>query len=95
MRVDRHRRIRPRLSRANHLRILRALWEWDADDALARLVLAAGEDPRGRGRRARERASSTNAPLRLTSIRGIHDLPLHHPRDLAGRIERFSDQLVR
>jgi pimeloyl-ACP methyl ester carboxylesterase len=102
MRVDRDRRIRPRLSRANHLRILRALWEWDADDALARLatptlaILARGQDdPRGRGRRARERASSTNAPLRLTSIRGIHDLPLHHPRNLAGRIERFSDQLVR
>jgi pimeloyl-ACP methyl ester carboxylesterase len=103
MHVDRSGRIRPRLTRANHLRILRALWEWDPDEALARLtkptlvVLARGanDDPTGRRGRARKRVRSTNAPIRLTSLVGIHDLPLQHPRALAGRIERFSDQLVR
>ena len=102
MHVDRSGRIRPRLSRANHLRILRALWSWDPDEALARLsrptlaVLAiASGDPRGRRRRAAERVRGTSAPIRLTSIEGIHDLPLQHPGALAGRIERFSDQLVR
>ena len=102
MRVDRRGRIHPHLSRANHLRILRALWTWDPDEALARLtrpalaVLAGGrDDPSGRRRRASRRVRGTNAPVRLTSIDGIHDLPLQHPGALAGRIERFSDQLVR
>jgi pimeloyl-ACP methyl ester carboxylesterase len=102
MHVDRRGRIRPRLSRANHLRILRAMWSWDPDDALARLtrptlaVLAGGgADPPGRRRRASERVRATSAPVRLTSIDGIHDVPLQHPAALAERIERFSDQLVR
>ena len=102
MHVDRNRRIRPRLSRANHLRILRALWSWDPDDVLVRLTrptlaILAGEggDPRGRGRRASERVRETNAPVRLTTIEGIHDVPLQHPGALAARIERFSQRLVR
>jgi pimeloyl-ACP methyl ester carboxylesterase len=102
MHVDRSGGIRPRLSRANHLRILRALWSWDPDEALARLsrptlaVLAvASGDPRGRRRRAAERVRGSSLPVRLTSIEGIHDLPLQHPGALVGRIERFSDQLVR
>ena len=55
MHVDRLGRIRPRLSRANHFRILRAIWEADPDEALGRLrvptlaVLAHGAgDPRTR-----------------------------------------------
>ena len=35
--VDRLGRIRPRLSRANHFRILRAIWQHDPDEALGRL----------------------------------------------------------
>src|SRR5206468_9778990 len=39
MRVDRQGRIRARLSRANHLRILHALWQQDAPAQLARLTV--------------------------------------------------------
>jgi pimeloyl-ACP methyl ester carboxylesterase len=104
MHVDRRGRIRPRLSRANHLRILRAIWLSDSDDAFARLsvpalaVLARGGGDPGwdeRKRRAAERVARSRAPVRISWMKGIHDLPLQHPDTLALRIERFSDQLVR
>ncbi len=104
MRVDRRGRITPRLSRANHFRILRAIWLLDPDAALARLsvptlaVLArAGGDPDGDGRKRADaqRVRRSGAPVRLTWLEGIHDLPLQHPDALARRIERFAGQLVR
>ena len=103
MHVDRGGRIRPRLSRANHLRILRALWLRDPDEALERLSLPAlallsrGDDEGWTERRTliAERLQRTAAPVRLSSLSGIHDLPLQHPGALAGRIERFAAQLVR
>ena len=104
MNVDRHGRIKPRLSRANHFRILRAIWLHDPDAALARLsvptlaILAhGGGDPEWdeRKRRSAERAASSGAPVRISWMKGIHDLPLQDPANLAGRIERFSDLLVR
>jgi pimeloyl-ACP methyl ester carboxylesterase len=104
MHVDRHGRIRPRLSRANHLRILRAIWLRDSEDALAHVsvpilaVLArGGGDPEWdeRKRRSAERAARSRAPVRTSWIEGIHDLPLQHPELLTSRIERFSRQLVR
>jgi pimeloyl-ACP methyl ester carboxylesterase len=104
MRVDRRGRIRPRLSRANHFRILRAIWLHDPDAALARLsvptlaVLARGAGDPGwdeRKRRAATRARGSGAPVRISWLEGIHDVPLQHPGALAGRIERFSDGLVR
>lgn len=104
MHVDRRGRIRPRLSRANHLRILRGIWLDDPMTALDRLsvpalaVLARGAGDRDwdeRKRRAAERARRSGAPIRISWIEGIHDVPLQHPDALAGRIERFSDGLVR
>jgi pimeloyl-ACP methyl ester carboxylesterase len=104
MHVDRRGRIRPRLSRANHFRILRAIWLHDPDAALARLsvptlaVLARrGGDPDWDERklRAASRARRSGAPVRISWLEGIHDIPLQHPHALAGRIERFSDGLVR
>jgi pimeloyl-ACP methyl ester carboxylesterase len=104
MHVDRRGRIRPRLSRANHLRILRAIWLQDPDAELARLsvptlaVLArGGGDPEWdeRKRRAAKRVARSGAPIRVSWMEGIHDLPLQHPDTLAGRIERFAEQLVR
>ena len=103
MHVDPRGRIRPRLSRANHLRILRALWLRDPDEALTRLsvsalaVLSRSDDVSWTARRTliASRLRRTAAPVRLSSLRGIHDLPLQRPGDLAGRIERFADQLVR
>jgi pimeloyl-ACP methyl ester carboxylesterase len=104
MHVDRRGRIRPRLSRANHLRILRVIWLQDPDAELARLsvptlaVLArGGGDPEWDERkgRAAKRVARSGAPIRISWMEGIHDLPLQHPDTLAGRVERFADQLVR
>ena len=104
MNVDRNGRIKPRLSRANHFRILRAIWLHDPDAALACLsiptlaILArGGGDPEwdGRKRRSAERAASSGGSVRISWMKGIHDLPVQHPDALAGRIERFSDLLVR
>jgi pimeloyl-ACP methyl ester carboxylesterase len=104
MHVDRRGRIRPRLSRANHFRILHAIWLHDPDAALARLsvpilpVLArGGGDPEwdDRKRRAAQRVSASGSPVRISWMEGIHDLPLQHPDALARRVERFVRQLVR
>jgi len=104
MHVDRRSRIRPRLSRANHLRILRAIWLQDPVAELERLsvptlaVLArGGGDPEWdeRKRRAAKRVMRSGAPIRISWMDGIHDLPLQHPDTLAGRVERFAEQLVR
>jgi pimeloyl-ACP methyl ester carboxylesterase len=104
MAVDRDGRIKPRLSRANHFRILRAIWLNDPEATLARLsvptlaILArGGGDPEWdeRKRRSAERARRSGAPVRISWMTGIHDLPLQHPNAVAGRIERFSDLLVR
>ena len=103
MSVDRNGRIKPRLSRANHFRILRSIWLQDTDASLARLsvptlaVLARGGDAawdEGK-RRSADRTTRLGAPVRISWMRGIHDLPLQHPGALSGRIERFSEVLVR
>lgn len=104
MHVDRRARIRPRLSRANHFRILRAIWLYDPHASLARLSVPAlavlargGGDPAWdeRKRRSARRARRSGTPLRITWIDGIHDVPLQHPVALAARIERFAEGLVR
>lgn len=104
MSVDRDGRIKPRLSRANHFRILRAIWLHDADASLARLsvptlaiVAGGGGDAAWdeRKRRSADRTARSGAPVRITWMHGIHDLPLQHPGALSGRIERFSSGLVR
>ena len=61
------------------------------------ILARGGGDPEWdeRKRRSAERAASSGAPVRISWMKGIHDLPLQHPDALAGRIERFSDLLVR
>ena len=104
MRVGRDGRIRPRLSRANHLRIMRAIWLQDPDEPLRRLsvpalaILAYGAgDPEwdARKRRAVRRVAASGAPVRVSWIKGIHDLPLQRPGTLSARIERFFHDAVR
>jgi pimeloyl-ACP methyl ester carboxylesterase len=103
MRVDREGRIHPRLSRRNHLRILRSLWLHDPADAFRRLsvpalaVFARGTDPSRDERKgaAASNARAAGAPLEVAWLDGIHDLPLQHPGPLSARIERFADRLVR
>jgi pimeloyl-ACP methyl ester carboxylesterase len=99
MHVDRKGRIRPRLSRANHLRILRALWEQDATALLRRvrvptLVLAVRSGPEASDsagfmdekRRAADVVRAIGGPVRFEWIDGIHDVPLQRPGAVAGRI---------
>ncbi|MGH2636758.1 MAG: alpha/beta fold hydrolase [Actinomycetota bacterium] len=103
MRVDPRGRIHPRLSRANHLRILRALWEQDTLGLLRRvrvptLVLAVRSAPGvpdsagfvDEKRRAANEVRAIGVPVRFEWIDGIHDLPLQRPGALAGRIVRAA-----
>ena len=103
MRVGRDGTIRPRLRRANHLRILHAIWEQDPValhgslrvPALA--ILARGGDPAWDERRREAVAAirRTGSPTpRVTWMDGIHDLPLQHPEALARRIGAFARTAV-
>ncbi len=107
MRVDGHGNIHPRLSHANHLRILRALWEQDAIGLLRRaraptLVLAArsrGEAPDSAGfMHEKELAAGAvraiGDPVRFEWIDGIHDIPLQRPDVVARRLLRFARRAV-
>jgi pimeloyl-ACP methyl ester carboxylesterase len=103
MRVDAAGRIRPRLTRANHMRILRAIWEQDPVALHTRLrvpalaILAGGGDPDWDARRRAgvEAVRTAGAGTKVVWIEGIHDLPLQHPRELVRRIRAFSRTAVR
>jgi pimeloyl-ACP methyl ester carboxylesterase len=104
MRVRPDGTIAPRLARSNHFRILRAIWEQDPYLLWARvrvptLAIAAhgSAEPQEREWERRKRASvrrirelTRGRPVTVEWMRGIHDLPLQHPEDLARRIERFA-----
>jgi pimeloyl-ACP methyl ester carboxylesterase len=103
VRMDHDARIHPRLSRENHLQILRALWEQDTLRLLRRvrvptLVLAVRSPPDASGppgfREQKHRAArlvrAIGAPVRFEWIDGIHDVPLQRPDAVARRILRSS-----
>ena len=103
VRVDPQGGIRPRLSRANHLKILHALWEQDTFGLLERarvptLILAArsrsgGSAGPGFARDkafAARRARTIGSPVSFEWIQGIHDVPLQRPEAVARRIEGFA-----
>lgn len=105
MRVDREGNIRPRLSRTNHLRILRALWEQDALALLRRvriptLVLAVRSAPGApdsagfmeEKERAARVVRAIGEPVRFAWIDGVHDVPIQRPRAVASRIARFAGE---
>jgi pimeloyl-ACP methyl ester carboxylesterase len=110
VRVDPAGFIHPRLSRANHVRILRALWEQDTLALLRRLrvptlVLAVrpkvtdAPDPRAAGfLREKQRSAAVvrriGAPLRFAWLEGIHDIPLQRPAVVARRISSFAQDAV-
>lgn len=107
MRLDRDGNIHPRLSKANHLRILRALWEQDAQGILRRvrvptLVLAVRSAPgeadsagfMEEKERAAEVVKAIDEAVRFEWIEGIHDIPLQRPDAVAERIERFAGEVV-
>jgi len=103
MRVDARGRIRPRLTRANHMRILRAIWEQDPVamhaglrvPALAILAASGDADWDARKRAGVDALRDAGATTKVAWIEGIHDLPLQHPRELARRIRAFSRTAVR
>lgn len=105
MRVDRRGRIRPRLSRRNHMRIARAMWQQDPPALLRRirvptLVLAAtGRNPspqEARHLEAKREAEpivrAIGEPVSFEWIRGIHDVPLERPEAVARRIRGFVER---
>jgi pimeloyl-ACP methyl ester carboxylesterase len=107
MRVDRDGNIHPLLSRANHLRILHALWEQDAPGLLRRvqqptLVLAVRSAPGEADsagfmedkERAAEVVKAIDGAVRFEWIDGIHDIPIQRPDAVAERIQRFAQEVV-
>jgi pimeloyl-ACP methyl ester carboxylesterase len=106
MRVDRRGNIHPRLTRPNHLRILRALWTQDTSALLRRvqlptLVVAVRSAPGAADsagfmdekRRAAEAVRAIGEPVRFAWIDGIHDVPLQRPAAVAARIAGFARAL--
>jgi pimeloyl-ACP methyl ester carboxylesterase len=106
MRVDREGRIRPRLSRSNHLKILRALWEQDPIALLRRVtvptLVVATRRPDAKDQEAAfidakdaaaEEVGSIGGPVRFQWIEGIHDVPLQHPDAVAELIRDFATNL--
>jgi pimeloyl-ACP methyl ester carboxylesterase len=103
MRVRHDGTIAPHLRRANHFKILHAIWRQDVVALHAALrvpslaILASGgeADFAAAKRAAAKELAATGAPTRVTWIRGIHDLPLQHPATLAGHVHRFAATAVR
>jgi pimeloyl-ACP methyl ester carboxylesterase len=103
VRVDATGKIRPRLTRANHMRILRAIWEQDpvamhAGLRVPALAILAASGEQAWDARKREGVTAVRAAgakTKVAWIEGIHDLPLQHPRELAKRIRAFSKTAVR
>jgi pimeloyl-ACP methyl ester carboxylesterase len=107
VRVDQGGRVRPRLSRANHMRILRAMWEQDSLGLLRRvrvptLVVATRLDTVEESDRtviAAKEAAETEireigGVVRFEWIEGIHDVPLQHPRAVADIVSSFTQSLA-
>ena len=105
--VDTRGRGKPRLARANHFRILRAMYGQKPKDLLARMkvpVLMYCARPRAsvmdeeRGFYEMKRNSvatirAANPSVMIEWITSIHDIPLDRPRELAKRIAGFARQV--
>lgn len=104
--VDREGHIRPRLSRANHMRILRTIWEQDPETLLRRVhtptlvLVCRWRDPPPEEAEfvkakvaAARRAKAIRGPVRVAFMEGIHDVPLQRPAALAARIRDFARNL--
>ncbi len=90
--VDGH--VRARLSRANHMRILRHLWEHRADEAarhvaVPALVLAVGRSEPGREERVDSFVDALPA-ARLTWLDAHHDVHAQRPELVADLMATFA-----
>ena len=102
-RIDEEGRIYPHLSRDNHLKILRSLWDqkpsalWSRIRCPALLLPTASDhpDPRNTVWMEHKRKGIALAEQRAPSLNviwmkdTIHDVPLQRPRELAGAIRSF------
>jgi len=102
-RIDEEGRIYPHLSRDNHLKILRSLWDqkpsalWSRIRCPALLLPTASDhpDPRNAVWMEHKRKGIALAEQRAPSLKvtwmndTIHDVPLQRPRELAGAIRSF------
>ncbi len=108
MRVRPDGTIAPYLSRANHFRILHAIWEQDPLSLYPRLrvpllaVVAhrtadpdtSEQDEAKRVAVRRVREAARGRPVTIAWMEGIHDLPLQHPAALARRVVRSAPRVV-
>jgi hypothetical protein len=104
--IDRNGHVKPCLSRANHMRILRAMYRQKPKELLARIqapTLMYCARPRKRvmdeerdfyemKKRAVTEIRRANPRVKIEWITSIHDIPLDRPRELAVRIKRFARQ---
>lgn len=96
--------IAPNLSRANHFRILRAIWGQDPASLyreleVPTLAIVAHEGDGGPDEALRlavrqVRRAARGRPLTVSFMKSIHDVPLQHPQALVGRIERFAEKVA-
>lgn len=98
-------KIRPRLVLANHMRILRKIWEQRPLELyplvrvpmLSILADSGSNDGFTKGKRVAlraARAAAAGRPVRFVWMKGVHDLPIQHPAALSRRIERFADEAL-
>ncbi len=99
--------IRPRLSRSNHMQVVRALWDQRPSELCPRvrcpvLFVAAEREASGRTREwmemKREAIAQMATLLADCRVRWfpdtIHDIPLQRPTELAQTIEEFAARLA-
>lgn len=102
--IDGEGHIKPCLSRANHMRILHAMYRQKPKELLARMTvptLMYCARPRARvmdeerefyemKKRSVAEIRRSNPAVKIEWITSIHDIPLDRPRELATRIKRFA-----
>ena len=106
--IDRDGHVKPCLARANHMKILRAMYGQKPKEILARIAvptLMFCARPRARvmdeekdfyemKKASVARIRRANPDVNIEWITSIHDIPLDRPRDLAARIARFARSAV-
>ena len=102
--VDERGKVKPRLSKTNHLRILRAIWQqrlatvYPTVAAPVLIVPALNTDDVEAIERKRAKVAQAEALLRSTRVHWFeetyHDIPLQRPRELTAVIESFLTDRV-
>jgi len=107
--IDREGHVRPCLARANHMRILKAMYGQRPKELLASIrvpTLMFSARPRRRvmdeerefyemKKRSVAQIRRTNPNVKIEWITSIHDIPLDRPRELATRVKRFARNVTR